>query len=29
VRPRMDEESGTLSASYARFQISVENRDYH
>jgi hypothetical protein len=26
VRPRMSEESATLRASYARFQITVENR---
>jgi len=25
----MDEESGILRASYARFQITVDNRDYH
>src|SRR6202021_3412383 len=25
----MDEDSGTLRASYAGFQISVENRDFH
>jgi hypothetical protein len=29
VQPRMDEESSILRESYACFQITVENRDYH
>jgi hypothetical protein len=29
MRPRIDEESATSSASYACFQIGVANSDYH